>query len=313
MKKILKFLLKTIIILFVLLNIVVMFHAYKFTHFYERNEIAVIKQEDKTGWDKTKEILFGINFAKQQNIAPDSAFKTIALTTTDGTKLEAWMLTVPNAKGTFAMFHGHGGKKSGILTEAYSFQKLGYNTLLLDFRAHGNSGGNTTTIGFKEAEDVKLAYDYLKQTGEKNIILWGISMGAATITKAINDYAAMTPSKIILEMPFGSLPDAVEGRVKMMHLPAEPISTLLTFWGGTEHGFWAFGFKPYMYVKKIRCPVLLQWGKNDPRVTEKETSDIFKNIPTEKKLVIYESCGHESLCAKEHEKWVINISEFLAK
>ncbi len=313
MKRLFKFLLKTLLALFVLLNVIVMFHAYKFTHFYEAGEVQVKKQEQKTGWDKTKEMLFGINFTKQKNIAPDSAFTTILLTAEDGIKLEAWLMTVPAAKGTIAMFHGHGSKKSAVLAEAYSFQKMGYNTLLLDFRAHGSSGGNTTTIGFKEAEDVKLAFDYLKKNGEKNIVLWGISMGAATVIKAINDYETLLPSKIIVEMPFASLQDAVEGRVKMMKLPAEPISTLLTFWGGTEHGFWAFGFKPGEYAKKIKCPVLLQWGRNDPRVTESETNNIFKNISTEKKLVVYEHSGHESLCAKEHEKWTGAVSEFLLK
>ena len=59
-------------------------------------------------------------------------------------------------------------------------------------------------------------------------------------------------------MPFGSLPDAVKGRVKIMGLPQEPISTLLTFWGGVQNGFWAFNLKPSEYAKKIKCPVLLQ-------------------------------------------------------
>lgn len=310
MKSFAKLLLRTVIFIFILLNIVVAFQAYKFTHFYNPGEVVIKKQNEKTGWEKTQEILFGINAVKQTNLAADSNFKTVYLTTKDGLKLQAWYIPVQNAKGTVALFHGHGGKKSGVLNEAAGFRQLGYNTMLLDFRAHGSSEGNTTTIGFTEAEDVKLVYDYIKNAGEKNIVLWGISMGAATITKAINDYD-LQPTKIILEMPFGSMMDAVEGRVKMMHLPAEPISTLLTFWGGTEHGFWAFGMKPVEYVKKIKCPVLLQWGRNDPRVTEAETQNIYSNIATPKKLVIYENSGHESLCKKENAKWQNEITAFL--
>lgn len=310
MKRFARFLLRTIIFIFILLNVVVAFHAYKFTHFYNSGEVVIKKQNEKTGWDKTKEIFFGINAEKQKNIAPDTIFKTIYLITKDSIKLQAWYIPVENARGTVALFHGHAGKKSGVLSEAKGFRKLGYNTMLLDFRAHGSSEGNTTTIGFAEAEDVKLTYDYLKNAGEKNIVLWGISMGAATITKAVNDYD-LQPSKIILEMPFGSLMDAVEGRVKMMHLPPEPISTLLTFWGGTEHGFWAYGMKPTEYVKKIKCPVLLQWGRNDPRVTQAETQSIYSNITTPKKLVVYENSGHESLCKKENAKWQNEVTLFL--
>jgi len=312
MKRILISLLKIFIGFFILFNIVVICHAYKFTHYYDANEVTIKAQKDKTTWDKTKELLFGFNAVKQKNIAPDSIFKTVYLKTKDSLRLEAWMMEVPNAKGTIALFHGHGGKKSGTLTEAYSFQQMGYNTMLLDFRAHGNSEGNTCTIGNNEAEDIKMAYEYLQQQGEKNIVLWGISLGAATITKAINDYG-ITPQKIILEMPFGSLPDAVAGRIKIMGLPVQPLATMLTFWGGVENGFWAFNLKPWNYAKKIKCPVLLQHGTNDPRVTQEETKHLFDNITSKKKWVEYENSGHESLCKKEHDKWVTEVSTFLQK
>jgi uncharacterized protein len=312
MKKAIKFTLKVIVVLFILLNVVVMFHAYKFTHFYEPGEITIKAQKDKTTWDVTKEMLFGINSIKQKNVAPDSTYKAVYLTTKDGLKLEGWYDTVANAKGSIAMFHGHGSKKSAILQEAEAFQQIGYNTFLLDFRAHGNSDGNTCTIGFDEGEDVKLVYDYLQKSGEKNIILWGISLGAATITKGVNDFNLM-PNKVILEMPFGSLSEAVTGRVKMMGLPAQPISTLLTFWGGVEHGFWAFNMKPFEYAKKIKCPVLIQKGKLDNRVTDAEVEAIFKNISTVKKLVYYDSSGHQSLCANENAKWITEVNAFLQK
>jgi uncharacterized protein len=310
MRKFLKIVLRTVLVLFVLLNIITAFHAYKFTHFYNIGEVAVKPDSLKSTWEKTKEALFGINFCKQKNDAADTAVQTLYLYTKDSLKLEAWYRPVDSAKGTVCLFHGHGGKKSGNNLEAASFRKMGYTTFQLDFRAHGSSAGNTTTIGFNEAEDVKLAYDYIKSKGEKNIVLWGISMGASTITKSISDYG-LTPNKVILEMPFGSMTDAVEGRVKMMGLPAQPLATLLTFWGGTEHGFWAFGMKPYEYAKKINCPALIQWGANDPRVTRREIDAIFANLPGQKKLVVYDSCVHESLCKKENEKWMNEVSSFL--
>jgi alpha-beta hydrolase superfamily lysophospholipase len=310
MKRVVKLLLRTFLVLFVFVNVVVIFHAYKFTHFYDRQDIGIKKQEDKTIWDKTKEILLGTNFVKQQNTAPDTVVQTIFFTTQNNLKLEAWYLPAATAKGTIALFHGHGSKKSSLLPEAALFRKLGYNTLLLDFRAHGSSEGNTCTIGYKETEDVKLVYDYLKVRGEKNIVLYGVSLGASTIMKAVNDYS-LKPSQIILEMPFASLSKAVEGRLKIMKLPEEPLATMLTFWGGISQGFWAFNLKPSEYAKKIKCPVLLQWGKNDPRVSEAETQLIYSNINTTKKLVIYQNSGHESLYKKEPLKWATEITAFL--
>ena len=312
MKRLFRILLRIIIVIFILLNVIVAFHAYKFTHFYNNGAMALKKTADKNGWDKTKEILFGINAEKKKNdVTTDSTFKTVYLKTKGSLKLEGWYIAADSSKGTVLLFHGHGGNKSGVIKEAESFNKMGYNTLLIDFRAHGNSEGNTSTIGYDESEEVKLAYDYISNKGEKNIVLWGISMGASTITKAVKDYQ-LNPNKIILEMPFGTIKDAVVGRVKMMGLPPQPIATLLTFWGGTENGFWAFGMKPQEFASSIKCPVLLQWGKNDPRVSKAEEDILFKNITnTNKKFVVYETAGHESLCKKETAKWEEEVAAFL--
>jgi uncharacterized protein len=314
MKRVLKFTTRLVLLIFILLNIITAFHAYKFTHFYDATEAAAGTLQKKSGLAIASDILFGIKAYKQHNmVLADSVCQTVYLTTKDHVKLEAWYIKHGNtARGTVILFHGHGSKKSSVLEEAYAFKKMGFNTLLVDFTAHGSSGGNTCTIGYNEAEDVKLAYDFIQQSGEKNIVLWGISMGAATISKAIADYP-LQPAKIILEMPFASILQAAEGRIKMMGLPGQPLATLITFWGGVEHGFWAFSMKPAAFVQAIKCPVLLQWGRNDARVQQSETDLIYANIATPKKLVIYENSGHESLCENEHDKWVKEVGEFLEK
>ena len=98
-------------------------HAYKFTHYYNVGEVKIKLQKDKSSWEKTKDLLLGFDAVKQTNSKPDSNYKTIYLTTKDNLKLEAWLIQVQNSKGTVALFHGHGSKKSAILTEAYSFQR----------------------------------------------------------------------------------------------------------------------------------------------------------------------------------------------
>jgi uncharacterized protein len=313
MKKILKYFLRTFLVLFILINIFAIFYAYKFTHFYDPENIVVKKRNEKTNLEKIADAFSGRNaFKLKNNLVTDSTFQTVYLITKNNLKLQAWYIKTDSiAKGTVLLFHGHGGNRSSDITEAREFLKMGYNTFLLDFRAHGNSEGNICTLGYYESEDVGLAYNYIKNKGEKNIILWGISMGAAAITKAINDSSSIQPSKIILEMPFGSLFQAAEGRIRIVNLPSEPLAMFITLWGGIEQGFWAFGMKPSEYAKKIKCPVLLQWGKNDPRVSKAEIDAIYNNITSSKKLIIYDSCAHESLCNKENEKWVRVVKNFL--
>ena len=310
MKRVLKIFLWTILILFILVNFISATNAYKFSHFYDLGEIVIKSDEQKTSWDHVKEIFFGINYIKKQNVPIPVSFSTVTLLTKDNIKLDAWYGKANNAKGSVALFHGYGDNKTKILDEGKAFLNMGYNVLLLDFRAHGNSGGNTCTIGYLETEDVKLAYDFLKNKNEKNIVLWGISMGAATIAHAVDEYN-LQPSKVILEMPFATMKNAAEGQLKTMHLPEEPLAILLTFWGGAEQGYWAFGIKPEEYVKKIHCPLLMQVGVHDLRVTPEESKEVFENCNQPKQLIIYDNSGHESLCKKEPLKWLASVSAFL--
>lgn len=301
----------TLLILVLLVNIMAAFHAYKFTHFY--SDAPALKKPEQMGTgEKLKAIFFGLRYPKSKVI--DSLrlpHDTVFLTTTDSLQLESWYAQNDSAKGTILMFHGHGSSKSGIIAEARKLYEMGYHVMLTDFRAHGNSEGNTTSIGIYESRDVKAAYDYIAAKGEQHIIIWGISMGAATALKAIDEFG-IKPEKLILEMPFGSLHSAVQGRMNTMGLPAEPLSSLLTFWGGVELGSWAFNHRPEEYAKKVNCPVLLQWGAGDKRVTEDETNTLFSNLASHDKIMIkYLQSGHESLFKKETGKWVSVMSIFL--
>lgn len=226
-------------------------------------------------------------------------------------KIEGWYAACDTAKGGVAIFHGHIVSKSAVLSEADAFYNMGYNVLLIDFRGHGNSDGDYCTIGYKEAEEVKLAYEFLKEQGNKKVVLWGISMGAAAITSTFDKFQ-IKPDGVILELPFGSLHKAVAARTNQMGIPAQPIAALLTFWGGAENGFNAFALAPEDYSKKISCPVLLQAGKLDNRVSSEEIECIFTNLSTrEKTKVVYENSGHQSLLKNEPEKWNTEIEKFL--
>ena len=156
---------------------------------------------------------------------------------------------------------GMAAPKAVIRQKLQHFVKWGYNTFQLDFRAHGSSGGNTCTIGFDETEDVKLAYDYVK-TPVKKYRVGAYPWVLPPLQKAINDYNLQPKNN--LEMPFGTIEDAVKGRLKLMHRRRQPIATFTYFWGGTIHGFWAFGMKPEEYAKKYTVLVLLQWALTTP-------------------------------------------------
>ena len=208
------------------------------------------------------------------------------------------------------MFHGYAGEKSSLLERAEEFIKLGYSIFLVDFMGSGGSEGSSTSIGYKEAEQVKDCYNHVLKGGERNIILFGTSMGAAAILKAMDDYSIKVTS-VILECPFGSLYKTVKARFKIMRLPDFPAAAFLCFWGGVQNGYWAFSHNPTEYAKAVTCPVLLMYGEADDRVSSEETDEIFKNLKGTKTLKSYPLGSHNVFGESNRANWINDVTAFL--
>lgn len=308
-KKWIKRSLWTLTAIFVLMNIVAIFHSYKFTHFADSKIEKTKDPKNLTTGQKINTLIFGISIPRPENsTTPTSDYETITLKS--NTEIECWSIKTENAKGTVILFHGYGGNKSSMLDKAAIFLELGYNTFLVDFMGSGGSEGNQTTIGFLEAEQVKTCFDYLTEKGEQNIYIFGTSMGSVATMKAINDFD-IKPKGIIIECPFGSMYKTVCARFKTMNAPTFPMAGLLVFWGGLQNGFWAFGHNPTDYARKINCPTLLLYGAKDEKVSKEEIDQIFNNLGGQKKLKIYQDAGHENYLTKYKEEWTQDIQEFL--
>ncbi|WP_242412097.1 alpha/beta hydrolase [Flavobacterium sp. Root186] len=291
------------------MNIIAFFHAYKFTHFTENNSEKTKSPEKLSAIDKAKTIFFGVNNPKPKNNKfPTQQYQTLKLKSNK--EIECWFIKTKNSNGTVILFHGYGGEKSSMIERSNEFIKLGFSTMLVDFMGSGNSQGNQTTIGFEEAEQVKTSFDYITKTGEKNIYLFGTSMGAVSIMKSINDYK-ITPKGIIIECPFGSMYKTVCARFKKMNAPTFPMAGLLVFWGGIQNGFWGFNHDPSEYAKNISCPVLLLYGEKDKSVSIEEIDIIYKNLKGQKRINIYKDTGHENYLIKNKIQWTEDVSGFI--
>jgi esterase/lipase len=290
------------------MNLLAFSHAYSFTHFSESN-LKKTKGTNLTNYEKIKLLLFGIsNPRPKSKIVPSQKFETITLNSNK--KIECWYIKVEKSKGSVIIFHGYGGQKATMIDKSNEFLKMGYSTLLVDFMGSGNSEGNKTTIGFMEAEQVKSCYDYLEKEGKNKIYLFGTSMGAVAILKAISDYK-FQPNGIIIECPFGSMYETTTARFKSLGVPTFPMASILVFWGGVQNGFWAFSHKPTNYAKETQCPTLLLYGEKDKKVSRKEIDSIFKNLNGEKKLKTYSKAGHENYLNKYQKEWSNDVKTFL--
>ena len=310
--RILKWIGSVLLVQLILINISAAFHAYSLTHYYDDDEVRNQQSSQGKPFLRTWRMMTGKKLARSLiQYYPTIPYDTVQLTTANGKKLEAWYIKADSAKGTVILFHGLGSNKGNVLGEAFEFNSFGYNTMLVDMRAHGNSEGIVNSLGYKESEEVKLAYDHVSKKGEKNIVLWGMSLGAVIITKGIWQYD-LKPQKIILEMPFDRMQDHIKARARISGFPGEPFGFFVTFWTGIEQGYWGLGHKTSRYAKNINCPVLLQWGNNDEYVLKVETERIFASINSpKKKLEIYEGVGHTPLVYVNQSKWDETVADFL--
>src|SRR5438552_2750497 len=123
-----------VLVLFLLLNTVAAFHAWRFTHFTGTAKKPAAPQ-DLAFLQKLKIACTGVAIPRPTTKAhPQRAYQTISLH--NDVMLDAWYMVaaMQPAKGTVILFHGYGGEKSDMLGKAYILMEAGYNVLLPDFR-----------------------------------------------------------------------------------------------------------------------------------------------------------------------------------
>lgn len=314
-KKILKTTLWVIVGLFIILNVEIIIQAYSVTHFNEKAQ-PIDPEHKPTFGEIVSTVVCGMDVPRPQTRQmPTRSYETIFIPVDKDRKLEAWLFRTDSIKhGIVLGFHGYMDEKSSMLDRTYPLLDMGYDVLLIDFMGAGGSYGNQSTIGFLEAENVKVAHDYvISNLKEDKVILAGFSMGAVAIMKAQADYNLLAHA-LILEAPYGTFKGTVNARVKQMGIPRWPTTDMLTFWIGCINGFNAFKLNPEDYAKNIYVPTLLMCGGKDPHIPQEETQGIYDRLGTEKKKIeIYPESLHESYLLKYPDEWQLTVLNFLNK
>lgn len=299
-----------VLIVFILINIEAVFHSYRLTHFSKNNNAGQVKPENLSFMQKLNALIFGIKNPRPVNkIKPAGEYETVYLNSNK--RLECWRIQADNPVGEVILFHGYANDKSSMLDRANEFINMGYSVLLVDFMGSGGSEGNKTTIGYQEACQVKTCFEYLTGIGIKNIYLYGTSMGAVAILKAIKDYK-LEPIGIIIECPYGTMYQTIKNRFDILGVPDFPFAALLAFWGGTLNGFWAFSHNSVDYANHVDCPTLVLYGEKDIKVTKEEIIEVYNNLKGKKDLKIYKEAGHEDIFSSSKPEWISDVSEFIS-
>lgn len=314
MRKKLKYSLITIFIAFLIMNILIAIHAYRFSHYNDEAPVITASDILETSlWDKAKLALSGVDIPKPRTQSFPESYSDIEIETKRG-KLAGWILRTDSIKrGTILIFHGYIEEKSVMLKRANELLQMGYDIGIIDFHGSGDSSGNQVTLGNNEADDVIATYKYFhNELEEKQIILLGFSMGSVAIMKAIYD-EPMDLEAIILEAPYSTLETTIANRCELFGIPKQPAATFFTFWLGAVNGFNGFSFKPIEYARKIDIPTLLLCGAKDPYISEKELQSIYNAIASQRKAIsLLENSAHGKYLLNDKDKWRETITEFLS-
>ncbi len=154
-------------------------------------------------------------------------YQSVNLITDDGIRLSAWY-TPPKNGVVILLAHGYGDNRPEWVYEMLS--KKDYGVLAWDARAHGESDGKISTIGYLEVLDVKAALDFaLAQPGVEHVGAWGGSMGGATLIRATAQFPQI--AALFVDSSFDSLDDEFNFLV-----PYPIINSLARFIAKTETG-----------------------------------------------------------------------------
>ena len=143
--------------------------------------------------------------------------------------------------------------------------RMGQNLLLIDQRGHGKSEGRTITFGIKERQDLLCWVNYaIDRFGpDVKILLYGVSMGGATVLMASGMDLPENVKGIIADCPYSAPLEIITEVGKQSGYPMKLLTPFLILGAKIFGGFDLKEFTAAESVKNSKIPMLIIHGEDD--------------------------------------------------
>ena len=230
------------------------------------------------------------NYLKDNSDTEPSEIEKVKVTTEDKIDLIGWFYNKDIEKfKTIVFFHGNAGSLQNRTYKLNHFKDLDVNFLIIAWRGFSGNKGKPNEIGLYE--DARSAINWLNMKGiqDKNIILYGESLGTAVALEIAQNkkYAG-----IILESPFTSMVN-----IGKKHYPFFPVSFLLKD-----------KYESYKKINKISVPVLIMHGKVDKIVPYDMGKKMFE-LANDPKFFYSQEYGDHMI--EYDEKLLLALKQFI--
>ena len=236
----------------------------------------------------------------------------------DGVVLRGWKVRPAKATGDWVLlYHGVSDNRTGMLGAAEFLLRHGFSLVMMDARAHGRSGGEIATYGWKERFDtVAITQALITTESVRHLYALGTSMGGAIALQS----AAVEPriEAVVAEAPFASLREV---SYDYAGLDISPWVGKTLFWPASFFamrkaaqlgGFDPDDISPERAVAQRAFPVFLICGSEDRRIPCRHAQRIYSSARGPKELWNVKGAGHAAALGtapQEYEDRVIRFFE----
>jgi len=208
----------------------------------------------------------------------------------DGIHLHGWKVRATNPNGSWVLlFHGVSDNRVGVIGQSEFLLQNGYSVVMMDSRAHGDSGGPIATYGWLERQDTSAVVDALELSEKpQHLFALGESMGAGIALQSAG--ADPRIEAVVAEASFANLQEAAYDYAGLREYPwlgktlFAPGAWLMVYRGGKLAGFPAAEVSPQKAVSARAFPVLIICDEEDHALPCRHSEMIFRTARGPKEL-----------------------------